>query len=245
MPGPPDWGLLIGPGVRNPSAEEMKSRYEHRRAVYKAGGDSRPSTRAARSTPSRSPAARSPGSGWRTPTYLSAAVPQGAIDRAVLVPVMVEAGDKGGAPRFLPVPNKDQITSEQKNLPREFAAVLRPAGDHMALASYWGSKDYDRLKALPYGLEETIELGTLKPLVVPLLIALHWIHDHIVDQLRLGDRAADDPDQAGAPAADPPQHDVDAEDAGAQPQGAGGPRPLPAEAARQGRASRTSRRSAR
>ena len=39
VPGRVDWGLLLGPGVRNPSAEEMKSRYEHRRAVYKAGGD--------------------------------------------------------------------------------------------------------------------------------------------------------------------------------------------------------------
>ena len=78
------------------------------------------------------------------------------------------------------MPGKDQISKDQKGLPREFFAVLRPAGDHMALASYWGAKDYDRLKALPYGLDETIELGTLKPLVVPLLIALHWIHDHIV-----------------------------------------------------------------
>ena len=78
------------------------------------------------------------------------------------------------------MPGKDEITSDQKKLPREFFAVLRPAGDHMALASYWGAKDYDRLKSLPYGLDETIELGTLKPLVAPLLIALHWIHDHIV-----------------------------------------------------------------
>jgi YidC/Oxa1 family membrane protein insertase len=58
--------------------------------------------------------------------------------------------------------------------------VLRPAGDQIALTSYWGAKEYDRLKAFPYGLQDTIEYGSLKPLVVPLQTALHWIHDHVV-----------------------------------------------------------------
>jgi YidC/Oxa1 family membrane protein insertase len=180
VPGRADWGLLLGPGVRNPSAEEMKSRYEHRRAVYKAGGDFETVDPGSAFDPVEVPGRSLAWMGLEDTYYLSAAVPQGAIDRAILVPVMVQTGDKGGAQQFLPVPGKDQITGDQKKLPREFFAVLRPAGDHMALASYWGSKDYDRLKALPYGLDETIELGTLKPLVVPLLVALHWIRDHIV-----------------------------------------------------------------
>jgi YidC/Oxa1 family membrane protein insertase len=180
VPGRVDWGLLLGPGVRNPSAEEMKSRYEHRRAFYKAGGDYETVDPGSAFDPVDIPGRSLAWVGIGDTYYLSAAIPQGAIDHASLVPVMVQTGDKGGAPQFLPVPNKDQISGDEKKLPREFFAVLRPAGDHMALASYWGSKDYDRLKALPYGLEATIELGTLKPLVVPLLIALHWIHDHIV-----------------------------------------------------------------
>jgi YidC/Oxa1 family membrane protein insertase len=60
-----DWGLLIGPGIRNPTVEEMKSRYEHRRAVYKVDGDvSTPDP----SSRSRFRAGRSPGPVWRTPT---------------------------------------------------------------------------------------------------------------------------------------------------------------------------------
>lgn len=180
VPGRADWGLLLGPGVRNPSAEEMKSRYEHRRAVYKAGGDFETVDAGSAFDPVEIPGRSLAWLGLGDTYYLSAVVPQAAIDRAILVPLMVQTGDKGGATRFLPVPNKDQISGDEKKLPREFFAVLRPAGDHMALASYWGSKDYDRLKSLPYGLEETIELGTLKPLVVPLLVALHWIHDRIV-----------------------------------------------------------------
>jgi YidC/Oxa1 family membrane protein insertase len=180
LPGRSDWGLLLGPGVRNPSADEMKSRYEHRRAVYKAGGDLTAvdpgSAFDAVEVPGRSLA----WAGLEDTYYLSAQAPQGAIDRAIFVPMMVQTSDKGGPEQFLPVPSKDEITREQKGLPREFFEILRPAGDHLALASYWGSKEYDRLKSLPYGLEETIELGILKPLVVPLLAALHWIHDHLV-----------------------------------------------------------------
>jgi YidC/Oxa1 family membrane protein insertase len=180
LPGRSDWGLLLGPGVRNPSADEMKSRYEHRRAVYKAGGDLTAvdpgSAFDAVEVPGRSLA----WAGLEDTYYLSAQAPQGAIDRAIFVPMMVQTSGKGGPEQFLPVPSKDEITREQKGLPREFFEILRPAGDHLALASYWGSKEYDRLKSLPYGLEETIELGILKPLVVPLLAALHWIHDHLV-----------------------------------------------------------------
>ncbi|HEY4562585.1 MAG TPA: membrane protein insertase YidC, partial [Thermoanaerobaculia bacterium] len=41
-------------------------------------------------------------------------------------------------------------------------------------------KEFDLLHALRYGLEGTIDLGSLKPLVLPLLYALHWIYDRIV-----------------------------------------------------------------
>ncbi len=180
VPGHSDWGLLLGPGVRNPSADEMKSRYEHRRAVYKSGGDVTVVDPGSAFDAVEVPGRSLTWAGLEDTYYLAAQIPQGAIDRAVFVPMMVQTSDKGGAEQFLPVPGKDEITRDQKGLPREFFEILRPAGDHLALASYWGSKEYDRLRSFPYGLEETIELGMLKPLVVPLLAALHWIHDHLV-----------------------------------------------------------------
>lgn len=180
VPGHTDWGLLLGPGVRNPTADEMTSRYEHRRAVYKADGDVTAVDPSSAFDPVEIPGRTLAWAGLEDTYYLAAQVPQGGVERAVLLPMMVQASDKGGPEQFLPVPNKDQITHDQKALPREFFVILRPAGDHLALTSYWGSKEYDRLKALPGGLEATIELGSLKPLVVPLLIALHWIHDNVV-----------------------------------------------------------------
>lgn len=178
VPGRTDWGVLLGPGVRNPTAEEMKSRFERRRAVYKAGDEVKilDSQRAEGGLVI-------PGSSLRwiglADTYfLSAQVPQAGLERAVLEPVLVQPESDGA--KFVPVPPKDQITKEQKGLPREFFLVLRPAGDRLSLVSYWGAKEFDRLKALPYGLEGTVELGYFGFLARPLLAGLHWIHDHIV-----------------------------------------------------------------
>ena len=180
LAGRSDWGLLTGPGVRNPSVDDMKSRYEHRRAVYRAGGDVTAVDPQSAFDPVEVPGGSLSWAGLEDTYYLAAQVPQGRIDRAVLLPMLVQVPEGGGPEKFLPVPSKDQITREQKDLPREFFVILRPSGDQMALVSFWGAKEYDQLKALRTGLEETIELGVLKPLVVPLLAALHWIHDHVV-----------------------------------------------------------------
>jgi YidC/Oxa1 family membrane protein insertase len=180
LPGRSDWGLLVGPGLRNPTPDEMKSRYEHRRAVYRTGGDVTAVDPQGAFDPVEVPGGSLTWAGLEDTYYLAAQVPQGRIDRAVLLPMLVQAPEGSGPEKFLPVPSKDQITREQKDLPREFFVILRPSGDRMTLGSFWGAKEYDRLKALRLGLEETIELGSLKPLVVPLLVALHWIRDHLV-----------------------------------------------------------------
>lgn len=178
LPGRSDWGVVLGPGIRNPTAEEMKSRFERRMGVYKVGEE------VTLVDPVRSAGAvEVPGralrwAGLEDTYFLSAQIPDGGVDRALFEPVLVQTG-AGGA-RFTPVPPKDEMTKEQKDLPRELFLVLRPAGDRLALTSYWGSKEYDQLKSLPYGLEGTVALGRFGFLARPLLAGLHWIHDHIV-----------------------------------------------------------------
>lgn len=185
VPGRSDWGLLIGPGVRNPNVEEMKSRYEHRRGIYKAAGEVTTPDPGSAFEPVEVPGRSLAWAGLEDTYFLSAQIPRARIDRAVYHPVLVEPvlveKNAADAPaKFVPTPSKDKMTREEKDLPREFFLVLRPAGDQIGLISYWGAKEYDRLRALPYGLEETIELGSLKPLVVPLLYALHWIYEKVV-----------------------------------------------------------------
>lgn len=178
LPGRADWGVVLGPGIRNPTAEEMKSRFERRAGVYKVGEE------VTLVDPLRTAeAAEVPGRslrwvGLEDTYFLSAQVAGGGIDRALFLPVFVQTGP-GGA-RFTPVPPKDEITKEQKELPRELLLVLRPAGDRMALTSYWGPKELDHLRSLPYGLDATVALGRFGFLARPLLAGLHWIHDHIV-----------------------------------------------------------------
>jgi YidC/Oxa1 family membrane protein insertase len=173
------WALLLGPGIGNPTAAELDSRYGLRGAMIKAGDDVK--VIAAKSD-SEAVAYSGQGLRWAglEDTYFAAvAVPQGgSLARAVLRPMLVEP-QPGGAV-FAPAPPKDAMTSEQKALSREFALVLEPAAGNLSLECYLGAKAYEKLKALPYGLEETVSLGWLSPVVRPLLAGLHWIYERVV-----------------------------------------------------------------
>lgn len=178
LPGQKGWGLVLGPGIRNLTKDELKSRFEARSAVYKTTEDVKVLD------PQRFDTVDLSGSSLRwigveDTWFLAAAIPEKGVDRAYVEPFLVQGADGQGA-RFLPVPAKDVITSEQKDLPRELRVVLTAAGDEMALRSYWGPKSYEKLKALPYGLEETVNWGMLRVLVGPLLAGIHWLHDNVV-----------------------------------------------------------------
>jgi YidC/Oxa1 family membrane protein insertase len=174
-----NWGLLMGPGIGNPTASELDNRYGQRDAVVKAGGDVKALAAKGESEIKVIPAKDLSWVGLEDTFFAAVAVPQGgSVSQAVLEPVLVERRPEGE--RFSVVPAKDDLTKEQKDLSREYQLILQPAGGTLALECYWGSKRYERLKALPYGLDETVKLGWLRFVVLPLLSGLHWIYDHIV-----------------------------------------------------------------
>lgn len=178
--GPPGWGLVVGPGIRNLTAEEMTSQFVKPGVVFKRGEVSilaPQSTEEARGVPGE-------GLRWigiEDTYFLAAMIPQSGLDRVVVEPFLVEGADAAeqGA-RFIPLPPEDQMSKEQEDLPRDLRLVLKSSGETLALRSYWGSKEYERLAALPHDLEETVQLGYFAFLVRPLLAGLHWIYDHIV-----------------------------------------------------------------
>ncbi|HEV7517556.1 MAG TPA: membrane protein insertase YidC [Thermoanaerobaculia bacterium] len=179
VPGRNDWSLAIGPGIRNPTAAELGSRYQSRSAVWDLGGNVE--TLDTRKAERRElPAAGLRFVGVEDSYYLSAVIPGRGLAATVLQPVLLETGTGGAVTRFIPVPSKDQITKEQESLAREFLLVLRPESDTLALNSYWGAKAYERLAALPYGLDKTVDFGTFGIVARPLLAGLHWIYGHIV-----------------------------------------------------------------
>jgi YidC/Oxa1 family membrane protein insertase len=188
VPGRDDWGVLLGPGLRNPTAEELDSQFERRAVVYSRAGADVQVVEAKEADLTR----RIRGAGLRwigieDTFFLSALIPEAGVDRAVLQPVLMQPGGvtegeggKGAPATYVPMPPAESLNDEQEDLVREYQVVLRPAGDRMALASFWGAKEYDRLAELPYGLEETVAFGSLKFLALPLLASLHWIHDNVV-----------------------------------------------------------------
>jgi YidC/Oxa1 family membrane protein insertase len=172
------WGVLIGPGVRNPTAEELKSRYERRAGVYLTGGKVAMLDALKAEETVDVPGRGLSWAGLEDTYFLAAQIPRAGLDRAVFFPVLVEPGEAGV--RFVPMPPKDDLSDEQKKLTREHELVLQPESDSLSLVSYWGSKEYERLAKLPYGLEKTIDFGFFGVLARPLLFALHWIYDHVV-----------------------------------------------------------------
>jgi YidC/Oxa1 family membrane protein insertase len=176
------WGLAFGPGLRNPSAEELASRFDLRGAVYKEP-DEEPEvleTGGAEGTVQVA-GGRLRWVGLEDTYFLTALIPagEGRVERAVFQPVYVEPGEEG-VQRFVPLPPEEEISKAQSKLPREYRLVLQPAGGSLDLLAYWGSKEYDRLAEMPYGLEETVRFGMFWFIARPLLAGLHWIHDHVV-----------------------------------------------------------------
>lgn len=170
------WAVVVGPGIRNPTQEEIGSRYGRRLAIYKVGGDVEQLSPQRELEPKT--VRRAEWIGLEDNYFLSAVIPREGVAQAVLEPVMIESSSRGN--RFLPVPSKDDITSEEKKLLREYRIVLQPEGDALSLTSYWGDMSYDKLAALPHNLQRAVQLGKFSFLARPLLIALHWIHDNIV-----------------------------------------------------------------
>jgi len=173
------WALLLGPGIGNPTAAELDSRYGLRGAVIKAGDDVKVIAAKGDNEAEAYSGQALRWAGLEDTYFATIAVPQGgSLARAVLQPMLVEPQPAGAV--VVPAPPKDALSSEQKALSRELALSLEPAAGSLSLECYLGAKAYERLKALPYGLEETVSLGWLSPVVRPLLAGLHWIYDHVV-----------------------------------------------------------------
>jgi YidC/Oxa1 family membrane protein insertase len=179
--GSPGWGLVLGPGVRNPSSAELESRFASRAAVYKAGEDVEAVDAKEATDPLSLPGGGLRWVGLEDTYFLTAFVQsleQPTIGEAVFLPRLVEA-DAAGA-RFLPVPPKDELSKEQKALSRDFLLLVRPAGERLAGTAFWGAKEYELLAELELGLEKTVRWGTFGVLARPLLWGLHWIHREVV-----------------------------------------------------------------
>ena len=88
VPGHADWAVFQGPGLRNLTPEEMKSRFEHRRAVYKRGEEVTVLDAAGAADPVEVSGQGLRWVGLADTYFLSAQIPQGSLDKAVLQPLL-------------------------------------------------------------------------------------------------------------------------------------------------------------
>ena len=176
--GPAGWRVAIGPGIRNLTAEDLENRFELRGAVYRAGGETEQLDAKADPEVKRLSGETVQWAGLEDTYFLAAAVPSEGVGRMVVQPMLIQG--VGAQGRFAPSPSNDEMTDEQKKLPRDFRLLIEPAGPSLSFLSYWGAKEYERLAALNLDLEETVRFGMFGILARPLLLGLHWIYDNVV-----------------------------------------------------------------
>lgn len=176
VPGQRDWGVLLGPGIRNPSAAEAKSRFAQRSAVYKIGDEVNTVDAGSGKDAETFPAAGLAWAGIEDTYFLTALLPKESPAEIAVVPVLSAPAE--ASPSFELAPPKDKLSGTQKELTRELELIVIPGAEGFRAEAYFGSKQYDLLAA--HGLEKTVRWGRWGIVARPLLAALVWIHDHVV-----------------------------------------------------------------
>lgn len=171
-----NWGWHLGPGVRNPPADEASSRLMHRNAVYLQAGEIE-TVAAGKATESLSiDAASAAWFGLEDNYFLSVAIPEALSGEVRFVPFRSTAEPGGIGTWVAPGP----VFENAPDSPTEWGMWVYPEGSVWKGRLYLGAKQMDELAAVAPRLDDTVHTGMLRILARPLHVALLWIHDNIV-----------------------------------------------------------------
>lgn len=174
---PSGWGVLLGPGIRELTREQLASPYEVRYGIYSDGSSVETLGTAKASEETVVPGVGLAWAGLEDTYFLSALIPKTELDRVLFLPRLQVTGD--GGHRFEPVP-AENMTKEQKSLPRELAVVAVPRGAKLAGEAFLGGKDYDVLRSYGVGLERSVRFGWFGWFAKIFLRSLQWIYANVV-----------------------------------------------------------------
>ena len=174
------WGVLMGPGLRNPTPEELNSKGLFRGASYLMGDELETHQAQKLREEVRTAAGGIRWTALEDTYFLSMVAPKTPLSVVTLQPFLMMPGAGGAPPSFLPRPPPERITDDLEDLPQEVRLVLTPQSRDLEADAYWGAKRYQTLSKLPYGLDRTIRWGTFGLIARPMLLLLLWIHDHVV-----------------------------------------------------------------
>ena len=174
------FGLLVGPGLRAFTRADLDNRQKRRSAVWATAGEVEVLDARAAEETQRLAGGALEWIGLEDAYFLSVLVPEQGVAEARLEPQLLEPTDAPTAFSARPFPADGELGREDAKLPRDLRLVLTAANGRVAGTSYWGPKQYDRLAAMPWGLERTVQWGWLGVIARPMLRALQWIHAHLV-----------------------------------------------------------------
>lgn len=170
------WGLMLGPGIRNPELAELENRFSRRAGVYLDGDELEEIDAQSAEEPIELGGRGLRWFGLQDTYFLAVLIPEEAADEIVFLPNLVEAID--GSNRFRRIEQAPE--GDDDDLIRELELVVYPGAENFRATAYLGAKNYDRLDALGYSLKQTVDMGIFGFLARPLLWALLWIYDHVI-----------------------------------------------------------------
>lgn len=173
---PSSWAVWFGPGVANPSWDDLTDRLgksSRQASVMKAELSSRQTSKL-----EEAEVIDGAGAAWfslENKYFLMAVAPKEQVRGVALVPVRTLGDEDSG-------PSGWELAAQnvQGEGPVDAGLVVLPLGAGMSGSSYWGAKEYTRLSALPFDFEKTVRFGFFSFLARPLLYGLRWIHASVV-----------------------------------------------------------------
>jgi YidC/Oxa1 family membrane protein insertase len=172
------WGVVLGPGVRNPSMREIENRFARRSAVFRSGDEVETVDAQGEEDATVIPGRGLVWFGLQDTYFLTALMPAMAPESVVLLPTLVDEGQLGTS--FRRIPPDQGVLDEDDDLTRELEMVIYPGAESFVSTAYFGAKNYDRLASFGVGLQRTVALGVFSFLARPLLWALLWTYDTVV-----------------------------------------------------------------
>jgi YidC/Oxa1 family membrane protein insertase len=183
--GPADWGLLVGPGLRNPTVDEFEDRYQknQRRVSFGAGRDLGARESADLDAVWQAP----PSSRWlalEDKYFLAVIAPTTPLAAVHVLPAIHVEDAGAGTASFELVAG--EVAQGDEDRPRDAAMVLDPSGSTLSGSAYFGAKEYLELRRLvrseelPRGVQDTVRWGWFGWVSKPLLFGLHWLYDNVV-----------------------------------------------------------------
>jgi len=175
-----DARVLFGPGIRARTEQELGNRFNRRAVVWGSGGEANLADARKPKEEKRLPGRDVKWVGVEDTYFLAVVIPEKGLAEALLEPVILhQVGDDPRSFDAEPLAAGAEVPEADKKLPRDYRILLETEAGGLSGTSFWGAKQYDRLAALPWGLEKTVRWGWLGFLARPLLYALQWIHAHI------------------------------------------------------------------